>query len=274
MKRTVKNNHPDYTCLWNDDTVENQEDCTCYMCKLLAECYEDNPPYKTLFLRAHVAAVTRDVPFPSKELLEENDTPFDPATYSFESPDPEEFVTKNLSRRGFLKPDAHFALFWLVTGGRICGDRNRKLYILWTKEPITADNIELLQNPANNRLWKTLPKDKALVVYKQITETIQKVFDVYLTRLEKRVKEKQCPYEKVRFENFLDMPGVKTFKKDVTADPIHNEYVWEYYNPPNRLKKKGKRVIIPCIHKMATMYHKWLPNFRRKRLPRKSASTI
>ena len=285
----AKKHHKSFTCLWNDDNVENPEICECERCRLVRKSLETNPPFLKLFHKAHLVAFENDVPFPDKKLMQANPTEFDPESYDWSPPEVQEILDRLTVQEldGSIKPvclgpNAIYDIFFLVTGGRICADRNKQLYVLWNKDnqPITVENISQLQNKDNTHLWKTVPKERAFDMFYRIAESVQDCFDAYVRLVGKHANKTKSRRLKQRFHNFNEMPSVKAFRKDVASDYAHKNYRWEYA-PTNLggncgLDKPAKptRMVIPPIHKMSVEYHAFLPSFRKRRKKKQSELTF
>ena len=279
-------NHGTYTCFWED------ENCNCIQCQACRDAYEQNPPWLRSFLFTKYRAIQKDMPFPEREEMLSYVEPFDSEKFYWKAPTVQEamqyFLVENNGNVQpacmTIGPDTPYHVFWAVTGGRLCSNRNKQLFVLWNHKRKKVGNsqygtynkaIAQLQNQKNTHLWKTARSDTDFETFYRITECCQDVFDELVRQLGKYCMRKGYTTDTspmyVAHRNLNNMPSFKTFRKDVKNDFDHNRYKWEYASrirggnqgiaPPG----KPTRLVIPCIHKMMVQYHSWLPNFRTRK---------
>ena len=280
-------NYGNYKCIWEED-----DNCRCIQCQACRDAYEPNPPWLRSFFFSKYRAIQKDIPFPSQKPMLSNTNDFDADRFYWNAPSVKDVMQYFLVEHdGVVQPvnstlgmDTPYHVFWAVTGGRLCANRNKQLFVLWNhrqKKIASAnynkyqENIAQLQHPQNSHLWKTARSDTDFETFYRITECCQDVFDELVRQVGKYCMRKGYTSDTqpmyVTHHNLLNMPSFKTFRKDVKSDYDHNRYKWEY---ARRIKggnqgvtrpEKPTQCIIPCIHKMMVQYHSWLPNFRTRK---------
>lgn len=266
-------------------SFDENDNCPCLLCHSCEMAYESlSPPWMRLFHLAKYRAILSDIPFPSPQPMLSYVEPFEPDTFEFPIPSTNDIVQFFIEEvDGVVKPKLiyfspyiQYYVFWAVTGGRICSNRNKQLFVLWNHKhkPIDIKSISQLQSPQNTHLWKTISNSSApdFELFYKISETCQDVFDELLRIISNYDRRKTgSQIASVIHRNINSMPSFKTFRQDIKKDFEHKKYMWEYCqrkrggNQGLEKPSNPTRYVLPCVHKMMVQYHAWLPNFRTRK---------
>ena len=267
---------------FNDDCRCNR----CYYCNLAYDLHA--PTYMRMFSRGKYRAIVADTPYPETFVLEHHPVKFDPAEFEYQ-PYPQEIAQKYFYKPCFSEEkleeqqELNTSLFtqnlpqavlWAVTGGRICADKNKRLYYLYTKTtaPLTPEEVACLQDKRSSSMWRKLcdETDTNFEFLYAITTACQDLHDHLVSEFNRYRTHRKSRRLNTVFTNINDMPSYKTFRKCISKDFDHNKYRWRFtprqLGGNNGLSKPPEpvRVKIPCVHKMLQNYKGWLPVFRKR----------